>query len=153
MPTLLIVANCPSANTRKLWRAVLTGARNPDIQRINARALQPLDADANDVLAADGIILGTTENFGAMSGLIKDFLERIYYPCREKTQGMPVAVYVKGGLDGQGAKRGVESILSGLNWKMVQPTRVFKGEYCEQFRAECEQLGMLMAAGLADNIF
>ncbi|MEZ5450137.1 MAG: hypothetical protein R3E89_14595 [Thiolinea sp.] len=74
----------------------------------------PFEADADDVLAANGIILGTTENFGYMSGALKDFFERIYYPCLEQTQGLSVALYVKAGLDGTGACS-VERILTGLH--------------------------------------
>ena len=132
-------------------RAVCAGAA--EIDGIKVRAFEPLQADVDAVLAADGIILGTTENFGAMSGLIKDFLERIYYPCLEKTEGLPAAVYVKGGLDGQGAKVGIERILRGLKWKLVQPTLVLKGDYRPEFAAQCKKLGMAIAAGLDANIF
>ena len=60
-----------------------------------------------DVLTANAVIIGTTENFGYMSGLIKDFFERIYYPCLEKTQALPWALYVRAGKDGAGALRAV----------------------------------------------
>ena len=153
MPNLLIVANCPSDNTRKLHQAVYDGARHRDIRGVDIKALQPLEAGPAEVLWAHGILLGTTENFGAMSGLVKDFLERIYYPCLDKTEGLPAAVYVKGGLDGEGAKTSVERILTGLKWKLVQPTLVLKGDYCDDFRHQCEQLGTLMAAGLEAGIF
>lgn len=88
-----------------------------------------------------------------MSGLIKDFFERIYYPCREETAGLPVAVYVKGGLDGEGAKNGVERILRGLNWKPVQPTLMLHGKWRDEFIPQCAQLGEAMAAGLESGIF
>ncbi|MDD9857746.1 MAG: flavodoxin family protein [Gammaproteobacteria bacterium] len=153
MPNLLIVANCPSENTRKLHQAVHAGACHREISGVETRLREPLEAGPGDVLWADGVILGTTENFGAISGLVKDFLERIYYPCLEKTEGLPAAVYVKGGLDGQGARTGVERILTGLKWKLVRPTLVFKGAYREEFRAQCEELGQLMAAGLEARIF
>ena len=153
MPNLLIVANCPSENTRKLQQAACAGARHGDIRGVETRVFEPPDAGPDEVLWADGIILGTTENFGYMSGLIKDVLERIYYPCLEKTEGLPAAVYVKGGLDGQGAKTSVERILTGLKWKLVQPTLVLKGQYTNAFQTECEQLGMVMAAGLESRIF
>lgn len=113
----------------------------------------PLDAGPEEVLWANALVLGTTENFGYMSGLIKDFLERIYYPCLEKTEGLPVAVYVKGGLDGEGAKNSVARIMTGLKWKPVQPTLVLKGKYRPEFLSQCTELGALMSAGLEANIF
>ncbi len=153
MPNLLLVANCPSENTLKLQQAVYSGACHADISGITTRVLQPLEAGSDDVLWANGIILGSTENFGYMSGLIKDFLERIYYPCLDKTISLPVAIYIKGGLDGQGAKNSVERILIGLKWRLVQPTLILKGSYNEQFLQQCEQLGTSMAAGLECGIF
>ncbi|MGR3983835.1 MAG: NAD(P)H-dependent oxidoreductase [Gammaproteobacteria bacterium] len=153
MPNLLIVANCPSDNTRKMHQAVCAGAAHADCENVATRAREPLAAAAEDVLWADGIILGTTENFGYMSGQVKDFLERVYYPCLEKTEGMPAALYVKGGLDGSGAKSSMERILLGLKWKLVRPTLLLKGDYREEFLPQCEELGALMAAGLDAGIF
>ena len=88
-----------------------------------------------------------------MSGAIKDFFERIYYPCLEQTQALPVAVYVKGGLDGQGARLSVEKILTGLRWRLIQPTLVLKGDFTEEFEDQCKNLGMTMAAGLDAGIY
>ncbi|MDA8022337.1 MAG: NAD(P)H-dependent oxidoreductase [Gammaproteobacteria bacterium] len=153
MPNLLIVANCPSKNTRALHRAVCAGAARDEISGIKTRASEPLNAAADDVLWADGVILGTTENFGYMSGQIKDFLERVYYPCLEKTEGLPAALYVKGGLDGTGAKTSMERIIGGMKWKLVRPTLVLKGDFRADFLPQCEELGALMAAGLEAGIF
>lgn len=153
MPNLLIVANQPSENTRKLHAAVCAGASRAEIAGVTLRAHAPLDAAADDVLWAQGIIVGTTENFGYMSGLIKDFLERIYYPCLPKTQGLPAALYVKGGLDGTGAKTSMERILLGLKWKLVRPTLVLKGDFHADFLRAGEELGAHMAAGLEAGIF
>ena len=74
MKRLLIVANTPSANTEALASATLNGCRHPDIDSVETKHIPPLEANADDVLQADGIILGTTENFGYMSGALKDFL-------------------------------------------------------------------------------
>ncbi|MDA7972715.1 MAG: flavodoxin family protein [Gammaproteobacteria bacterium] len=153
MPNLLIVANCPSKNTRALHRAVCAGAARDEISGIKTRASEPPDAAADDVLWADGVILGTTENFGYMSGQVKDFLERVYYPCLEKTEGLPAALYVKGGLDGTGAKTSMERIIGGMKWKLVRPTLVLKGDFRADFLPQCEELGALMAAGLEAGIF
>lgn len=150
---ILIVANCPSKNTRKLQQAVCRGAQHPDMDGIAVCAFEPQAVGAEHILQADGLILGSTENFGYMSGLIKDFFERIYYPCLEKTAGLPVAIYIKGGLDGTGAKNSIEKIIGGLKWKLVQPALVLRGAYQPQFADQCEQLGMHMAAGLDAGIF
>ena len=75
---LLIVAHNPSPNTRKLVEATLRGATHEDIEGVEAKHIAPLEATPDDVLWADAIILGTTENFGYMSGALKDFFDRIY---------------------------------------------------------------------------
>ncbi len=112
-----------------------------------------IDATAEDVLQADGLILGTTENFGYMSGLVKDFFERIYYPCLEQTQGLPYGLYVKGGLDGEGAKVSVERIVTGLRWKPICPSVVLRGDFKPSFLESCKELGLRMAAGLDAGIY
>lgn len=153
MPNLLIVSNCPSDNTRLLQQAVVDGATSEEFESVEVRVLEPLQAGADDVLGADGIIVGTTENFGSMSGLIKDFFERIYYPCLEKTEARPYGLYIKGGLDGQGAKTNVEKIITGLRWKPICDAVVMRGEYREEFADQCRELGMRMAAGLDAGIY
>ncbi len=153
MKKLLLIAHAPSANTRVMVDAVLKGAQHPDIDQINCLWRPPLEASAQDVLAADGIVLGTTENLGYMSGALKDFFDRIYYPCLEQTQGLPCALYIRAGHDGTGTRRAVESICKGLRWHWVQEPLICRGEWDDSFRTQCEELGMHMAAGLESGIF
>lgn len=150
---LLIVAHVPSANTRQLAEAVLRGAQNPDIEDVEARWIPPLEATPEDVLSADGIILGTTENLGYMSGALKDFFDRCYYPVLEKKQGLPCALYIRAGLDGTGTRRAVESIVTGLRWNWARDPLTFKGEWRSGFATDAEELGLYMAAGLESGIF
>jgi len=150
---LLIVANAPSPNTLALREAVLRGARHPEIGGVEAVALDPMQAGPDDVLAAQGIILGTTENLGYMSGVLKDFLDRSYYPCLERTQGTPCALYIRAGHDGTGTRRALDTILTGLRWRQVQEPLVLRGTWDEGFLAKAEELGMLMAAGLEAGVF
>ena len=145
---LLIVAHVPSPNTTRLMEAVVAGANSPDISGVNAIAKNPFDTTSEDVMAANGIILGTTENLGYMSGALKDFFDRIYYPCFEEKQGTPYALYIRAGHDGTGTRRGVESIVTGLRWKGVQEPLILKGDWQDSFVGSCEELGMAMAAGL-----
>lgn len=81
---LLIVAHAPSPNTQRLRDAVLDGARDRQIDNVQARWIAPLEAGPEDVLAADAVILGTTENLGYMSGALKDFFDRSYYPSSRR---------------------------------------------------------------------
>ena len=149
---LLIVAHNPSVNTRKLVDACLRGARHEDIEHIKTQFLPPLQASSQDVLQADAVILGTTENFGYMSGALKDFFDRIFYPCLEQTEALPCAVYIRAGLDGTGTKTAINKIITGLKWKAVQETIILQGEYRPEFETQCEELGMLMAASLESGI-
>lgn len=145
---LLIVAHAPSPNTRKLRDAVAEGARHPDIENVEVRVLAPLDAGPDDVLWCDAIILGTTENLGYMSGALKDFFDRSYYPCLEKTQGLPFTFYIRAGRDGTGTHRAIDSITTGLRWRQVQEPLLCRGEYKPGFEEQCRELGMTLAASL-----
>ena len=151
--TLLIVCNTPSDNTKALADATFDGATDDAINNVIVRLKNPLDANPSDVLSADGIVIGTTENFGYMSGLIKDFLERIYYPCLEHTEGLPYALYIKAGNDGSGAQTSVERIITGLAWKAVMPATVLQGDYQPEFSNQCREIGMTLAAGLEAGIY
>ena len=150
---LLIVAHAPSPNTRRLLDAVVEGARSDENQNVEVVALSPFDAGPEDVLAAGAIILGTTENLGYMSGALKDFFDRSYYPCLEKTQGLPYCLYVRAGQDGTGTRRGVEAIVTGLRWWAAQEALICRGEWQEAFVDQCRELGAAMAAGLDVEIF
>lgn len=149
---LLIVAHAPSPNTRRMRDAVLRGARNEEIEAVETVYRPPLEAGPNDVLAADAVILGTTENLGYMSGALKDFFDRSYYPCLEQTEGLPYALYVRAGRDGTGTLRAVDSITTGLRWRAAQEPLLCRGEFDEAFLEQCEELGLYMAAGLDAGI-
>ena len=151
---LLIVGHVPSPNTEILRDAVVKGATSPDISGISVVVRTPFEAIAEDVLKTDGILLGTTENLGYMSGALKDFFDRIYYPCLEEKQGLPYGIYIRAGHDGTGTKRAVETIITGLRWTPVQEDALIcRGGYKSEFENQCEELGMLMAAGLEAGIF
>lgn len=151
--TLLIVAHAPSANTARLRDAIVDGARHRDIIGVSARCLSPFEAGPADVLAAQAAILLTTENLGYMSGALKDFFDRIYYPCLERTQGLPYALCIRAGHDGTGTCRAVETIVTGLRWRAVQEPLICRGDFSEDFVGQCRDLGAAVAAGLDAGIF
>ncbi len=150
---LLIVAHAPSPNLMKLRDAVLLGTQHPDIENIAVSILNPLETKPEDVLATDAIILGTPENLGYMSGALKDFFDRIYYPCLEKKQGLPYALYVRGMYDGTGTVRAIETIVTGLRWEAACEPLICRGEFRREFLDNCQELGATVAAGLDAGIF
>jgi len=133
--------------------AVVNGATSRDVAGVEVRVMPALDAGADDLLWADAFILGTPENFGYMSGAMKYFLDRVFYPCENKINGKPWAMFVRAGNDGTGAISSMRRILSGLAVKEVQEPVLIAGEFDESRLEECEQLGLTIAAGLEAGIF
>ncbi|MEM7361123.1 MAG: NAD(P)H-dependent oxidoreductase [Pseudomonadota bacterium] len=154
--SLLIVAHTPSENTRELVAALAEGARDEAIENVTTKVASPFDCDAEDVLSSDALILFTTENFGYMSGALKDFFERAYYPCLDdetRNEGKPYALVIRAGLDGTGTDIAVHKIITGLKWREVQEVTLCKGEYKQDFIEQCRELGLTVAAGLDNDIF
>ena len=147
--------------TRLLAAAALRGAAEvPEVQTIVRRAA---DTRASDVLEADGLLLGTPENFGTMSGMLKDFFDRVYYACEERLSARPYSVFVCAGNDGTGAMREVDRIVTGWRMKKVHPGVIARriGGAAGSSRGDLDPadiaavaiLGSTLAAGLAGGIF
>ena len=150
---LLIVFHSQSGTTGRMADAVIRGARNPDVEGVEVRTRPALEATADDLLWCDGFILGTPENFGYMSGAMKYFLDRAFYACENQVNGKPWAMFVRAGNDGTGAISSIRRILTGLAVKEVQEPVLIAGDFEEARLAECEELGLTMAAGLEAGVF
>jgi multimeric flavodoxin WrbA len=150
---LLVVYHSRSGGTQALTDALVAGATSDDIHDVDVQVRHAFDATADDVRASNAVVLGTPENFGYMSGALKDFLERIYYVLLDETPGLPYALYVKSSTDGQGAVRSVERILAGLRWRAVLPPFVVQGDVTEADLEAARELGLTMAAGVEAGIF
>lgn len=153
MAHLLIVWHSQSGGTVQLLDAVLAGTRSDGIDDVQVRTVEALDGTAEDLRWADGVIFGTPENFGYMSGPLKTFLDRTFYEVEHETIGMPWGLFVKAGNDGRGAVTAVERIVAGLAWKQALPPVVARGEVSEEHLAACAELGATMAGGLMLEIF
>jgi multimeric flavodoxin WrbA len=151
MKTLLIVYHTGGVKTAKMAEAVAKGARGED--SVNVVVKRCAEAGPEDVLAADGLILGTPENFGYMSGMMKDFLERVFYPCEGKVNGRPYALFVGAGQDGSGAVSSVERIIAGLRLNKIHDPIVGLKDLTPEVLASCEELGAAMATGIAMGVF
>ncbi len=150
---LLIVYHTQSGTTSRMAEAVIRGARNPDIGNVEVRVRPALEATADDLLWCDAFILGTPENFGYMSGAMKYFLDRSFYDCVDRIDGCPYALFVRAGNDGTGAITSVRRILKGLAVREVQEPVLIAGDFDAARLADCEELGLTLAAGLEAGIF
>lgn len=156
--TLLIVYHTGGVKTATMAEAVERGARAALIEaeaQDEVRVVRKHCAEAgpDDVLAADGLVLATPENFGTMSGMMKDFLERIFYACEGKIEGRPWALVVGAGQDGHGAITSVERIVTGLRLKKVAEPVIGLKDLTPEVLARCEETGATLAAGLAGGVF
>ncbi len=148
MKTLLIIAHAPSLNTQAISQALEKGARAA-ADNLEVILAPPLETSIEQMKSADGVIFFTPENFGYMSGALKDLFDRSYYALIDSKRGTPYALIVRAGKDGAGCKRSVESILVGLGWKQVQETLILHGEYKAEFLDQVAELGSAFAAGLS----
>lgn len=152
MKHLLIVYSSQTGRTRRLAEAVCAGAAELS-DEVELRCLHAPEAGLDDLLWADGLLVGSPENFGYLSGLVKDFLDRTYYPAEGRTVGLPYAMFVSAGNDGSGAVRALERIATGYQWKRVAEPLVCKGELDVAHLAAARELGQTLAAGIAFSIF
>ena len=153
MKKLLIVAHCPSENTKNLRNAALEGSKDPQVLGVEVVVKTPFESDIQDIFWANAVLLGTTENLGYMSGALKDFFDRTYNEALGNTDGLPYALYIRAGMDGTGTRRSITSITNGLRWREVQAPLIFKGQWKNEFLSDLRELGMSMAAGLESGIF
>lgn len=133
--------------------AVYDGATDDALEDTHVVMKQALEADATDLLAADGLILGTPENFGYMSGGMKDFLDRTFYEVEGKLKPLPCGIFISAGNDGSGALTAIRRIGKGYPFVEVQEPIVVKGEATSEEIESCRELGMALAAGLEAGIY
>lgn len=163
MKTLLIVLHSRTGGTRQMAEAAARGASAET--DINVRLLSAADAQAEDVLAADGYIFATPENLAALAGQMKEFFDRTYYPVLEHINGRPYAVLICAGSDGDNAARQIRRIATGWRLRAVADPLIVctRAQTPEAILApkligpadvdRCAELGAAMAAGMASGIF
>jgi multimeric flavodoxin WrbA len=115
--------------------------------------LKAFDASLADLLDCHGVLFGTPENFGYMSGAIKDFFDRTFYPAQEHALNLPYALFISAGNDGSGAVRQIDRILIGYPMRKIADPIICRGTVTPEHLEQCEELGLTCAAGLALGIF
>lgn len=161
MARLLIVHHSPTPTVLELSEAVVAGARDDSIVGVEVVVRPALEANADDVLAADGYLLGTPANFGYMSGALKHFFDTIFLQAGgalsdDGSAGSvsggrkPFGLWVHGRYDTTGAVRSVQSIVQALGWQQSALVLEVVGDVGEDERAAAYELGGTIAALLSE---
>ena len=149
---LIIYGGHAGGRTHEMLAAVQEGVSQA-AEEIEVRALPALQAGVDDLLWAHGLLIGTPEHFGYMSGAVKDFMDRTFYPVEGKVEALPYAIFVSAGNDGTGAVNAIERIALGYKWKRIAEPLIVRGVVTDEGRGRCVELGQTMAAGLAMGVF
>jgi multimeric flavodoxin WrbA len=151
MAKILIVYHSQTGNTQKMAHAVADGARS--VEGVEVVMKKSGDATLEDLLTADGLAVGTPENFGYMSGMVKDFFDRTFYEAQEKVFRKPLVVFISAGNDGTGALKAIERIALGYKFKTVYNPVIAKGVITEEILEQCRELGGTIAGGCQMGIY
>ena len=153
MKRLLVVYHTQTGHTEAMAHAVVRGARHPEVAGVEVRLRRAVEAGLADLLRADAVAFGTPENFGQLSGGMKDFFDRTYYPAQGKIEGLAYAVFISAGNDGRGALEGLRRIARGYPLREVREPIIARGGVDADLLDRCEEMGLALAAGLEAGIY
>lgn len=161
MASLLIVYHSRTNGTQQMAAAAYAAAReDADVRLIRAE-----DASPEDLLTSDGYLFASPENLASLSGAMKEFFDRCYYPVLGKLEGRPYAQMICAGSDGENAVRQLARIATGWRLKAVQSPLIIcthaqteaeilaEKTISETDLEKCRALGSALAAGLAMGVF
>lgn len=163
MKQLAIIWHSLTGGSKALAEAAAAGAGGA--QGVETKLLYADDASPQTLLDADGYIFAFPENLAAISGVMKAFFDRSYYPCLGRIEARPFALLVCAGSDGSNAVRQAERIATGWRLKRIAdslivcthaqtPEEILAPKIiAEADLANARNLGAAMAEGLALGIF
>jgi multimeric flavodoxin WrbA len=151
MPKILIIYHSQTGHTEQMAQAVADGAQA--IEETTVILKRAGEATLEDLLAADGLAVGTPENFGYMSGMVKDFFDRTFYGAQDKVFRKPYVVFISAGNDGTGTLRAIERIALGYKFKNVFTPVIARGTITEEVLEQCRELGGTLAGGCLMGIY
>jgi multimeric flavodoxin WrbA len=168
MARLLVIHHSPTTAVAALTESVLAGCHDESIENVQIVAYRALDfatgsATADDLLGADGYLLGTTANFAYMSGALKHVFDSTFLAiggslapdgsaasAGGSTTGRPFGLYVHGRYDTTGAVRSVMSITGALGWRQAFGVLEVMGDVAEDALDRAYELGATLAAVVGD---
>lgn len=159
MRTLLIVFHSQSGLAQQLALRCYQSAIEllVDTEQVDIRMRRCMDADIDDVLSASLVLFIMPENFAAIAGGMKDFLDRVFYPAeRAGVQLLPYALLVAAGNDGSHCLKQMDKILLGINGKPIQMPHIVytnSGLLSEDDNLHCQTLAQTLVLGLDMGLY
>ncbi len=161
MKRLLIIWHSRTGGSEQMAAAAADAAGG----EVEVAVKRAEDAAADDMLSADAFLFVCPENLASMSGVMKDFFDRCYYPVLGQIEGRPYATMICAGSDGEGAARQIARIAMGWRLKTVAdpiiicthaqtPEAIWAAKFIgDADLARCRELGAALATGLALGVF
>ena len=158
-PPLLIIWHSRTGASEALARAAAGGAGS------RARLLPAPEVGEGDLLAARGYLFVGPENLAGLSGVMKEMLDRCYYPVLGRSEGRAYATIIAAGSDGKGAERQLDRIVTGWRLRRAAPGMIVNmvAQTPEEIAARktvpasalkgARDLGEALAEGLEQGIF
>ncbi|MGO1381415.1 MAG: flavodoxin family protein, partial [Corynebacterium sp.] len=98
-----------------------------------------LEPDAGELHDAAAVILGTSANFGYISGALKHYLDSTFLENQDREK--PFSYWIRGGYDTTGAENALEKIATGFGWTTAADPVTFTGDvepHLDELRALAE---------------
>ncbi len=119
---LFIIWDSMTGGSKALAQAAAVGAAGQTDIEVQLRHCN--DVSIEMMCEASGYLFCFPENLASISGTMKAFFDRTYYPCLGKIEGRPYAVIVCAGSDGSNAVQQAEKIATGWRLKKVAESRI-----------------------------
>ena len=148
---ILVIYDSKTGNTENMARAIAEGAR--ELEGVDVRVKRVDDATKEDLLKADGIIVGSPTYYGQMSSKIKAMFDESV-KIHGKLEGKVGGAFTSSGGVASGAETTIISILEAmLVHGMIIQGRARSGHYGaatvgkpkEQDIDRCRELGGMVA--------
>ena len=147
MARVLIVYHSLSGNTEKMAKAFEEGAKS--VSGVDIVLKKAFDATLEDLLGCDAIGLGSADYFSYISGALKDFFDRTYYPSQGKVTGKPYAAFATGGRGGEKALEVLDRICGSFKFKKTVDGVAVAGAPTSEDLARCKEAGKNLANAVA----
>jgi len=142
MSKVLIIYHSLSGNTEKMANAVREGAASAGATVTLKKAA---DADADDMLDCDAVVMGTASYFGYEAGMMKDYFDRTFFTLKGKVDNKPYGVFGSYGGGGEVAIDSLAKLCEALGLKRAADNVGAQREPSSDALQQCKALGAKMA--------